>query len=179
MKCQTDRWAFGMRFALLIVVLLSLGRAIVWPGLPAWQRGLAAACLIVAVWAGATVWRGRSEALVVIDEKGIDDSRSSAGIIAWHQIKSIWVEKPRGYLSECLCLHVDDSGKLGLTKGSFLGSSHRKGTFLLPKNRSKKASMIYGEGSPSVAICFWGLTPGAREVVAYVSKIHPEKIAGT
>ncbi len=97
---------------------------------------------------------------VILDESGIQDLRSSFGLIPWTDIAALWIGSVRS--QHFLCLEVVDPDP-------YLSR--------LPSHKQLSARANRSLGFPPITIGFSGLSPGLDEVWRYIQAKHPEKIA--
>ena len=104
----------------------------------------------------------RTDPLVVLDESGIHDVRSSCGEIPWSDVESLWIGEVKS--QRFLCVEVWESE-----------------TYLsrMPSHKRLLAEANHSLGFPPVTISWSGLSPGLDEVWSYVQTNHPEKTSGT
>ena len=97
---------------------------------------------------------------VVFDEQGINDLRTSWGLISWNDVLSF--ATVRFYSSRHLCIYLaDEPGRIASLSlwGRRLGLNAHHAT-----------------GFPAFMIRFHGLTPGFDEAWNYLQTHHPEKV---
>jgi hypothetical protein len=90
---------------------------------------------------------------VVINDEGIDDRRMKCGVIRWEDIRSLSLGSVNG--SKFLCIEVADPEK-------YLSR--------LPRWQRSLAPVQEAMGFAGLTIGFVGLTPGIKEVWAYLQE---------
>ncbi len=93
----------------------------------------------------------RTGAQIVINDEGIEDCRQKIGVIRWEDIRSLSIGSV--YSAKFLCVEVADTEK-------YLSQ--------LPRWKRSYAAVNEALGFPALTIGFSGLSPGLKEVWAYL-----------
>jgi hypothetical protein len=88
---------------------------------------------------------------VIINDAGIEDRRMGVGVIAWEDVRNMWLPRK----DHCICIDVHDPAK-----------------DLARVSRWKRLRMSANRLAdyPPLTLVFVGLTPGADEVWAYLQR---------
>lgn len=159
MECFTSMTkTIGLFLAVLALVLVS-----------AFCTMIPRATAQIAGWAGvaffgvgllAMIWQlFRSAPIVVLDDRGIRDFRSSV-FIEWAAIESVWVGDFQTH--RFLFVQAHDEEKVLAQMTVF---------------RRLVAKANRGLGYPPIAISFAGLSPGLEEAWAYIKERHGPMVA--
>ena len=146
----------GAGFALLIVLLLLAAAA-----------ALAVPRLL-----------GYDGLLLSVTAEGIRDHRSEVPLIRWADVESFWLERIRGHPT--LSLELSNvhqyPGIPQMRRFPVTPAPHGETVWLMPKGKSARTHFRTPTEEPLVGIRLAWLRPSAKEILAFIASMHPEKV---
>jgi hypothetical protein len=114
--------------------------------------------------------------VIRITDKGIEQESHGEGVsIPWASVRSLRYERPRHFLTRCLCIEVVESSGSPVAQLPRWSQKKQPNLFRIPTPSRSQAPIA--EGSTLLGVCFRKLNPGTREALKYIRSHPPAGVA--